>query len=44
MQSELAQTLINQESIKVIFNTDIEINGLDKTKVKSGIVDTKLSF
>lgn len=37
MQSELAQTLINQESIKVTFNTDIEINGLDKTKVDSGI-------
>ncbi|MDY0388479.1 MAG: GTPase [Methanolobus sp.] len=37
MQSELAQTLINQESIKVTFNTDIEINGLDKTKVESGI-------
>lgn len=37
MQSELAQILINQESIKVTFNTDIEINGLDKTKVESGI-------
>jgi len=37
MQSELAQTLINQESIKVTFNTDIEINGIDKTKVDSGI-------
>lgn len=37
MQSELAQTLINQESIKVTFNTDIEINGLDKKKVESGI-------
>lgn len=37
MQSELAQTLINQESIKVTFNTNIEINGIDKTKVESGI-------
>jgi predicted GTPase len=37
MQSELAQALINQESIKVNFNTDIEINGIDKTKVDSGI-------
>lgn len=37
MQSELAQTLLNQESIKVTFNTDIEINGIDKTKVESGI-------
>lgn len=37
MQSELAQTLLNQESIKVNFNTDIEINGIDKTKVKSGV-------
>ena len=27
MQSELAQILINQESIKVTFNTDIEISG-----------------
>ena len=37
IQSELAQTLLNQESIKVNFNTDIEINGIDKTKVKSGV-------
>lgn len=37
MQSELAQTLINQESLKVTFNTDIEINGIDRTKVESGI-------
>lgn len=37
MQSELARTLINQESIKVNFNTDIEINDLDKTKIDSGI-------
>ena len=37
MQSELAQTLINQESIKVNFNTDIDINGFDKTKIKSGV-------
>lgn len=37
MQSELAQTLINQKSLKVTFNTNIEINGLDKTKVESGI-------
>ncbi len=37
MQSELAQTLLNQESIKVNFNTDINTNGIDKTKVKSGI-------
>jgi len=37
MQSELAQTLLNQESIKVNFNTDIEINGIDKTKVESGV-------
>ncbi len=37
MQSELAQTLLNQESIKVNFNTDIEINGIDKVKVESGI-------
>jgi len=37
MQSELAQTLLNQDSIKVNFNTDIEINGIDRTKVDSGI-------
>lgn len=37
MQSELAQTLLNKESIKVNFNTDIEINGIDRTKVESGI-------
>ena len=37
MQSELAQILLNQESIKVTFNTDIEIKGIDKTKAKSGI-------
>lgn len=37
MQSELAQTLINQKFIKVSFNTDIEINGIDKTKINSGI-------
>jgi len=37
MQSELAQTLINQKFIKVNFNTDIEINGIDKTKINSGI-------
>lgn len=37
MQSELAQTLLNQESIKVNFNTDIEINGIDRTKVESGV-------
>ena len=37
MQSEVAQTLLSQESIKVNFNTDIEINGIDKTKVESGI-------
>lgn len=37
MQTELAQTLLDQESIKVNFNTDIEINGIDKTKVKSGV-------
>ena len=37
MQSELAQTLINQESIKISFNTDIEINGADRTRVDSGI-------
>jgi len=37
MQSELAQTLINQDSIKVNFNTSIELNGIDKKKVESGI-------
>lgn len=37
MQSDLAQTLINQESLNVTFNTDIEINGIDRTKIESGI-------
>lgn len=37
MQSELAQTLMNQEVIKVTFNTDIEINSIDKKKINSGI-------
>lgn len=37
MKSELAQTLINQDSINISFNTDIEINGIDKTKIESGI-------
>lgn len=37
MQSELAQTLLNQESINIKFNTDIEINGIDRTKVESGV-------
>lgn len=37
MKSELAQTLLNQESIKVNFNTDIEIKGIDRAKVESGV-------
>ena len=37
MQSELAQTLINKDSIKVTFNTDIEIDDLDRTRIDSGI-------
>ncbi len=37
MQSELAQTLLNQESVKVNFNTDIEIKGIDTAKVESGV-------
>lgn len=37
MQSELAQTLMNQESIKVNFNTDIEIKSIDRAKVESGV-------
>ena len=37
MKSELAQTLLNQESIKVTFNTDIEIKTFDKTKLESSV-------
>jgi len=37
MQSEVAQTLLNKESINVNFNTDIKLTGIDKTKVNSGI-------
>ena len=37
MQSELAQTLLNQESIKINFNTHIELSGFDRTKVESGV-------
>ena len=37
MESEFYKTLIKQESIRVNFNTDIEINGIDRTKVESGV-------
>ncbi len=37
MRSELSQTLLSKESIKVNFNTDIKINGIDRTKIDSGI-------
>ncbi len=38
MQSELAQMLIiKKESIKINFNTNIEIKGINKTKIESGI-------
>lgn len=37
MQSEVAKTLLDQESINVKFNTNIKLNGIDKERVKSGI-------
>ena len=37
MQSEVAQTLLNKDSINVNFNTDINLKSIDQEKVKSGI-------
>lgn len=37
MQSELAQVLLNQETINIKFNTEINLNSVDKERVKSGI-------
>jgi len=37
MESEVAQTLLNKDSIKINFNTDIHLKGIDKEKISSGI-------
>lgn len=37
MESEVAQTLLNKKSIKINFNTDINLKGIDKEKISSGI-------
>lgn len=37
MQSELAQVLLNQETIDLKFNKEINLNSVDKERIKSGI-------